>query len=903
MTDKIVQLLDTTIESFPSEESGEKMDLDLSLLTQADPLFDDINDAETNDTTFLDNLFKRAEKIVQSGTPKKSSPTAGNSRKDLQISRIKHNLSKLAVEKAKSSRNLQNLQQQIRTGKCPISLRYRASPRLKRDEIFNASFTSLVKESQQKLLELICQQHERNIQITSSNMRKQFQELESLCRDKESLQKAFRDIEISIETGSAGKKPVKGKNKNTSGLCKTLRFRSKRPLDVKAVGSQKENKISEKYQRSLFIASKSSTQGRTFYKTNITLPPQNNPHEIQPKQSSRMIENIPSSLSQKRKARRQKHSLSTSSLGNAQFIRNLSDQSVSPSVINLVAKGLKFIPTPQKQLTIRSLLRDFKGFQNRMRWSYIFSHSESKPIHPFYMKTNRDADPVTSTKLESFLDNVHTDIAHLRFRRIRDNLCPEERNALETLATHKEIILKKADKGSTTVLMNRAGKVREGLDLLNNPLHYATLSEPIVESTHAKAMNIVSRLHANKHIDNTTSHFLRHVEGKHIRIPEFYTLTKIHKQPPVGRPITSGCGGPTERISQFVDWLLQPIAQIQNSYIKDTTDFINFIERTVVPKEALLVTMDVTSLYTNIPADEGIEFVTQSYTDFYKETPPIPVEYLKELLNLILKENSFRFDGQHYLQLHGVAMGTKTAVSFANIYMANLERKFLATSPVKPLHYKRFIDDIGSIFLCSREEMSRFETFLNAFHPTIKFTLNISDSQMIFLDTIIFKGPRFHDTGLLDVRTYFKPTETFQYTHFSSCHPASCKKGFVKGEALRYLRNNSVKDYFARDIANFKKRLVDRGYPATLVDPILDGVKFEERSRALTRSTRCTKNTRTPVLVTTYNPAVPPLKSIIMKHWHMIRDHDRLSRIFPEEPIVAYRREKSLSDRLVRAKL
>ena len=60
---------------------------------------------------------------------------------------------------------------------------------------------------------------------------------------------------------------------------------------------------------------------------------------------------------------------------------------------------------------------------------------------------------------------------------------------------------------------------------------------------------------------------------------------------------------------------------------------------------------------------------------------------------------------------------------------------------------------------------------------------------------VIFKGPHFDSTGLLDVRTHFKPTETFQYTHFSSCHPASCKKGFVKGEALRYLRNNSVREF------------------------------------------------------------------------------------------------------------
>ena len=40
----------------------------------------------------------------------------------------------------------------------------------------------------------------------------------------------------------------------------------------------------------------------------------------------------------------------------------------------------------------------------------------------------------------------------------------------------------------------------------------------------------------------------------------------------------SSCGGPTERISSFLDLLLQPIAQKQESYIKDTMHFINFIE-------------------------------------------------------------------------------------------------------------------------------------------------------------------------------------------------------------------------------------------------------------------------------------------------------------------------------------
>ena len=89
------------------------------------------------------------------------------------------------------------------------------------------------------------------------------------------------------------------------------------------------------------------------------------------------------------------------------------------------------------------------------------------------------------------------------------------------------------------------------------------------------------------------------------RISVFYTLTKIHKENLAGRPIISRCDGPTERISAFVDSLFQPIMKEQRSYPKDTTNFINFVEGTKVPKNTILVSMDVTSLYTNIQQEKG----------------------------------------------------------------------------------------------------------------------------------------------------------------------------------------------------------------------------------------------------------------------------------------------------------
>ena len=146
------------------------------------------------------------------------------------------------------------------------------------------------------------------------------------------------------------------------------------------------------------------------------------------------------------------------------------------------------------------------------------------------------------------------------------------------------------------------------------------------------------------------------------RMPIFNTLTKIHKPKPVDRPIIyiSVGDGPTERISSFIYTLLQPIAQNQQSCIKDTTDFINFIEKTKIGQDAILVSMDVTSLYTNIPQEEaGTEIVCKAYELFHNNDPPIPTHYLRKMLGLILTENSFEFNGNNYLQTHGLQWAQK----------------------------------------------------------------------------------------------------------------------------------------------------------------------------------------------------------------------------------------------------
>ena len=214
--------------------------------------------------------------------------------------------------------------------------------------------------------------------------------------------------------------------------------------------------------------------------------------------------------------------------------------------------------------------------------------------------------------------------------------------------------------------MNKQDKMTEGQTQLDDRKNYMPLETQMVKETSQRVRDLINELHLGNHIDAETKEWLSQTPNPP-RIPVFYTLTKIHKPTLTGRPIISGCEGPTERISSFIDHILQPIAKAQKSYLKDTTDFINFIERTKVKQNTILVSMDVTSLYTNIPQEEGINTVCKAYEDFYKNNTLIPTNSLCNMLRLILQENSFHFNGRNYLQAHGTAMGTKMAVAFANI--------------------------------------------------------------------------------------------------------------------------------------------------------------------------------------------------------------------------------------------
>ena len=104
------------------------------------------------------------------------------------------------------------------------------------------------------------------------------------------------------------------------------------------------------------------------------------------------------------------------------------------------------------------------------------------------------------------------------------------------------------------------------------------------------------------------------------------------------------------------------------------------------------------------------------------------------------------------MQTHGIATGTKVVVAFVHIFMREIEKQILNECAHKPLAWKRYIDDIISLWHTSRDIVEKFVEKANKHHPTIKLTAEISCTDATFLDTTVYMGQRFNNESVLDMR-------------------------------------------------------------------------------------------------------------------------------------------------------
>ena len=377
-------------------------------------------------------------------------------------------------------------------------------------------------------------------------------------------------------------------------------------------------------------------------------------------------------------------------------IVNLTNTPLTPSQCKVLQKGLKFVPTPSPP-SLKCIKQSFSQFKRRLFLRYHFRHIPRSPP-PFRNPSTWDPPLPDNFNLRIFVntlwDHITPQISYPKHPN-RSNLSPNDQQALTQLQQLTHTIIKPADKGGSIVLWPEDQYIQEAYRQLLDPKYYIPIPHNPIPNLVDDITTYLHSLHSANIIDTATYKFL--TPHSPSRIPLFYMLPKIHKPTIPGRPIISGCDSPTEKLSIFVDHYLKTLVPLTPSYIKDTNHFLQqiFTLPTPLPHNTLLVTLDVVSLYTNIPHEEGIAASLEALSTLPSDSTP-PLQVFHRFLTFTLKHNFFSFNNQFYLQLQGTAMGTRMAPSYANIFMAKLESQLLKHSPNRhlPLLWKRFIDDI-----------------------------------------------------------------------------------------------------------------------------------------------------------------------------------------------------------------
>ena len=290
------------------------------------------------------------------------------------------------------------------------------------------------------------------------------------------------------------------------------------------------------------------------------------------------------------------------------------------------------------------------------------------------------------------------------------------------------------------------------------------------------------------------------------------------------------------------------------SCIKDMTEFINKLTSVrTIPPEVLLVTMDVTSLYTKIPHVDGVDACSIFLNEH--RVADISTDVLCSFIPFILMHNNFVFYDHIYLQTSGTAMDTKMAPCFANLYMASIEQTFIDNSPLTPLFNMRLIDDNFMIWTHGSEELEQFTTRANSTHPSMKFTTDISSTSLPFLEVL----DSVSDSGI-KTSLYRKPTDRHTYLMYCSFHPHSIKSSIAFCQLLRHKRICTHISDYEHQVKIIIQSPLSMGNPYKLISEQFNLASHITRTKSLTFNSNEKTNQKRITFITQFHPSIATLK-------------------------------------------
>jgi len=343
------------------------------------------------------------------------------------------------------------------------------------------------------------------------------------------------------------------------------------------------------------------------------------------------------------------------------------------------------------------------------------------------------------------------------------------------------------------------------------------------------------------------------LKASQFKLPIFHILPKLHKSGNLtSRPIVGAVNWITTNWAIFVCSVLELIEL--KFVLRNSFSLVEQLESKPVTGNAILITADVASLYTNMSLPLLFDFLARRGVE----------PFIIDIIMFICHQNYFLYGSKVFKQLDGIAMGTNCAVHCANIFLSFFDEEF---APFFSF-YSRYIDDIFAIFDGSESDLDLIFLKMNNAIPGITLNFTYCRTSVDFLDLTIFK----HD-GLICFHTFQKALNIYQYLPPTSFHPPACLAGFIKGELIRFMRCNTLLKHRRLLFLLFFRRLVVRGYSSRFLNRIFSKVSIFSRGP---NQVKPSQPTLIPLVIPwTRSPAIKLLKDLMIQlNKHMVQSED-----------------------------
>uniref|UniRef100_A0A8C5M182 Reverse transcriptase n=1 Tax=Leptobrachium leishanense TaxID=445787 RepID=A0A8C5M182_9ANUR len=297
------------------------------------------------------------------------------------------------------------------------------------------------------------------------------------------------------------------------------------------------------------------------------------------------------------------------------LVFNLSDIHLTPDEVKLLSRGLSYCPS--ERIDSFDVQVDLFKFFRTIRLKCLFSgradgDTSTVPFNSKALGLREKSSFMPQNvehAVETYVDIVEREMLNVysrsHFTRASPNMSAMDFSILKILRSDPSIIIKPADKGGALVIMNSKDYMKEIQRQLSDSETYRRLDRDPTSEIVVRISTLVQDALENQIIDVGLSKFLI---KQYPLTPVMYVLPKVHKSliTPPGRPIVSAVDSVFSPLSIFLDKVARPYLQRIASFILDTNEFLIKLCDITVRDSSILVSLDITSLYTSIQNTEGI---------------------------------------------------------------------------------------------------------------------------------------------------------------------------------------------------------------------------------------------------------------------------------------------------------